>query len=62
MIEYLFVDYIGYAKTKTSLMVLSELGLIVFDGNNYTASAIREKTELTNSDIYNRLKGGDSVG
>ena len=60
-LEYIFIENPGYAKTKTALKILEELGLIVFDGEKYTQKKVNEKTDLMNSSVYRLLKGGDSV-
>ncbi|MBR4761025.1 MAG: hypothetical protein IK086_00120, partial [Clostridia bacterium] len=57
--EYLFLDTIGYAKTRVSLKILCELGLVIFDGVNYVVAPERKKTELSNSSTYTALKGGE---
>ncbi len=60
-LEYIFIQNPGYAKTRAALKVLEELGLIVFDGEKYSAAGVREKTDLINSPTYRFLNGGDSV-
>ncbi|MBR4909878.1 MAG: single-stranded-DNA-specific exonuclease RecJ [Clostridia bacterium] len=59
--EYLFTDDPGYAKTQIALKVLRELGLIVFDGTNYTLAPVRAKTELINSKTYAKLKAVSEI-
>lgn len=60
-LEYQFLNNPGYAKTMTALMVLSDLGLISLVNGNYTVSQKHEKTDLMNSDVFRRLKGGDLI-
>ena len=57
-LEYLFMDKPGYAKTKTAIMILSELGFISLDGGIYSVAS-HEKRELAESGVYRKLKGGD---
>lgn len=58
-LEYQFLNGPGYAKTMTALMVLSDLGLISLVNGSYTVSKEKNKTDLMNSAVYRRLKGGD---
>ncbi len=60
-LEYTFMDTVGYAKTHTALEVLKELGLVVFSSGKYSVLSGHKKTELSNSALYRRLKGGDGV-
>ena len=61
-IEHLYINTVGYAKTRVALAVLCELGLLVFDSGNYYGAPKKEKTDLMNSDTYRKLnRGGDTV-
>ncbi len=60
-LEYIFMDSVGYAKTRVSLEVLRELGLIVLSAGKYSAAVGHKKTELSNSTLFKRLNGGDGV-
>ena len=58
-LQYIFNGSIGYAKTKVSLLVLSELGLISLDNGIYSVVPQSKKTDLMASPVYKMLKGGD---
>lgn len=60
-LEYVFMDNIGYAKTKTALKILTELGLTVYENEIFYAAPVREKTDLVKSATFRALKGGDTI-
>ncbi len=54
-IKYHFMNTLGYGKTSISLEVLEELKLIYKKEGSYYKSQTSEKTNLQNSEIYNKL-------
>lgn len=56
-IKYHFINTLGYGKTAVSLDVLTELKLIYFENGRYFKNPAAEKTDLSNSDIFNKVTG-----
>lgn len=61
-LEYIFINDIGYAKTKISLKILCELNLIVLKDGIYSAVPDSVKTDLINSKSYSLLCGAVENG
>ena len=54
-IIYRFINSLGFGKTFVSLLVLEDLGLINKQNNKYFKLLSSQKTNLSNSKIYNKL-------
>ncbi len=54
-IVYRFINSLGFGKTSVSLLVLEDLGLVKKQNNKYIKLQNNEKTNLSNSVIYNKL-------
>ena len=54
-VNYHFINTLGFGKTSVSLEVLEDLGLIYLKGGLYYKNQTSEKTNLQNSNIYNKL-------
>lgn len=54
-IIYRFINSLGFGKTSVSLLVLEDLGLINKQNNKYFKLLSSQKTNLSNSKIYNKL-------
>ena len=58
-LEYIFINNIGYAKTKVALKVLSELNLISLHNGIYSVMPQDKKRDLMLSPTFRKLSGGD---
>ena len=54
-IKYYFIKSLNYGKTSVALDVLQSLGLVKLQDNRYYKIPNAEKTNLSNSSIYNKL-------
>ena len=54
-LKYLYLNNPGYAKTKTSVNILKELGLITSNEGILSADKSAAKTDLMNSNLYKSL-------